>query len=220
MRTRGPGPGSGASTFTQVKRRDQLVECTIDAIVALGFARTSVGEVARRAGVSKGVVTYHFAAKDDLIRAVIADVIGSMAAFLEPRIMAADPAQFPEKFVAPYITAWVDYYRSHARELLALVSIYNSFRDEAGSPSGQFGVRADEIARVAQVLERGQARGGLGNFDTRVMAALMKAALDDLLAQYAADPELDLEAYGAELVAVFERATRPDRDAGQPPRPA
>jgi len=196
------------------------VDCTIGAIADLGFARASVGEVARRAGVSKGVVTYHFAAKDDLIRAVIADVIGSMAAFLEPRIMAADPAQFPEKFVAPYITAWVDYYKSHARELLALVSIYNSFRDEAGHPSAQFNVRADEIVTVAQVLERGQARGGLGNFDTRVMAALMKAALDDLLTQYAADPGLDLKAYGAELVTVFERATRPDREAGPPPRPA
>ena len=94
-------PEAGASTFTQRKRRDQLVDCTIDAIAELGFARASVGEVARRAGVSKGVVTYHFAAKEDLIHAVIADVIGSMAEFLEPRLMAADPAQFPERFVAP-----------------------------------------------------------------------------------------------------------------------
>lgn len=36
----------------------------------------------------------------------------------------------------------------------------------------------------------------------------MKAALDDLLIQYADDPALDV-AYGAELVALFERATRP-----------
>ena len=42
------------------------------------------------------------------------------------------------------------------------------------------------------------------------MASVMKAALDDLLTQYADDPELDLEGYGAQLVALFERATRPD----------
>ena len=36
------------------------------------------------------------------------------------------------------------------------------------------------------------------------------AALDDLLVQYADNPELDLEAYGAELVALFQGATRPD----------
>ena len=64
----------GPSTFTQRKRREQLLDCTIDAIVDLGFQGMSVGEVARRAGVSKGVVTYHFAAKADLIYAVVAEV--------------------------------------------------------------------------------------------------------------------------------------------------
>ena len=42
------------------------------------------------------------------------------------------------------------------------------------------------------------------------MAVSIKAALDALLNQFAADPELDLEAYGAELVTLFARATRPD----------
>ena len=45
------------------------------------------------------------------------------------------------------------------------------------------------------------------------MASVMKAALDDLLTEYADDPELDLEGYGAQLVALFERATSPDQDA-------
>ncbi len=63
MRTTGNGAASRGSTFTQQKRRGQLVRCMIDAITEVGFARASVGEVERRAGVSKGVVTYHFAAK-------------------------------------------------------------------------------------------------------------------------------------------------------------
>lgn len=217
MRTSRGGEGTGAGTFTQHKRRDQLVDCTIDAIVDVGFARTSVAEVARRAGVSKGVVTYHFPAKDDLIHAVIADVIGSMTEFLEPRIMATDPAHHPERFIAAYITSWVGYYRTHAHELLALVRIHNSFRDESGRPSSDFARRADDIARVAQVLERAQALGRLGTFNARVVAAVMKAALDELLTGFADNLELDLEAYGAELVALFERATRPEQGASPPP---
>jgi hypothetical protein len=51
------------------------------------------------------------------------------------------------------------------------------------------------------------------------MAAVMKAAVDDLLTQFADDPELDLEGYAAELVILFERATRPDPAAGSPPAP-
>jgi len=189
----------------------------IDALAELGFARASVAEVARRAGVSKGVVTYHFAAKDDLIRAVIADVLGSMAGHMEARLLAAEPVKFPEQFLAAYITAWVEFYRTHAREVLALVRIYNGFRDESGRPNPAFGARADDVAMVERMLRLGQDKGSLGAFDARVTAAFVKAALDDLLVQYADDPGLDLEAYGAELVRLLERATRPGPPDGPPP---
>lgn len=212
MRTKGSGTAAGASTFTQLKRRDQLVDCAIGAIAELGFPRASVAEVARRAGVSKGVVTYHFAAKDDLIAAVIAYVLDSMAQYVQPRMYAAEPDKYPEKFIGPYITTWIHYFQSHARDVIALVRIYNSFRDESGRPNPAFDVRSDEVTAVEQVLKRGQEKGLLGVFSARVMAASMKAVLDDVLIQFADDPDLDLEAYATELAALFERATRPDPD--------
>ena len=193
------------TTFTQRKRRDQLVDCAIDAIAELGFNRASVGEIARRAGVSKGVVNYHFAAKDDLIREVVAHIFDSVTAFLESRLGATSPS----RFVADYVTAWVAYYRTHPGYMIAIREIWTNFRDEGGQL--QFGGQAvaDELAVVQHVLELGQADGSRGAFSARVMAVTMKAALEALLAQFADDPDLDLEAYGSELVGLFERATRP-----------
>lgn len=194
------------TTFTQRKRRDQLVDCAIDAIVDLGFDRASVGEVARRAGVSKGVVTYHFAAKDDLIHEVVARIFDSVKAFLEARLGATAP----ERFVADYIMAWVEYYRTHTRYMLAVREVWSNFRNERGEL--HFGGRAvaGELSIVQQVLELGQANGSLGTFSARVVAVSMKAALDALLALLAEDPDIDLESYGADLVSLFERATAPD----------
>jgi len=94
------------------------------------------------------------------------------------------------------------------------VRIYNGFRDQSGRPDPAFDVRAEEVAIVELVLQTGQDRGRLGTFNPRVMAALMKAAVDDLLIQFTDDPQLDLEASAAELVALLERATRPDPGAG------
>ena len=105
MRTSEKGQ-SPPKTFTQRKRRDQLVDCAIDALAELGFQGTSVAEVARRAGVRKGVVTYHFAAKDDLMFAAVAEVFDSVKEFLEDRLGGTSP----ERFVADYIDAWVAYY--------------------------------------------------------------------------------------------------------------
>jgi TetR/AcrR family transcriptional regulator, fatty acid metabolism regulator protein len=209
-----------AATFTQRKRRDQLVECTIGAVVEVGYPRTTVAEVARRAGVSKGVVTYHFPAKDDLIQAVIADVIAEMGQYLEPRLRAADPLQYPERFIAAYLTNWTGYIQTHGRDVLALVRIYNAFRDETGRPNPAFDVRATDIAIVGQILRHGQDTGRLGSFNPHIMATVMKAALDDLLIQYADDPELDLQAYGAELVEIFENAARPVHGPATSPAPA
>jgi TetR/AcrR family transcriptional regulator, fatty acid metabolism regulator protein len=210
MRTTRHSQTADGSTFTQQKRRDQLVDCMIEVIAERGFARASVGEVARCAGVSKGVVTYHFAAKDDLIRAVIADVIASMAEYLEPRLLAAEPERFPERFIAAYVTAWAGYYRSHARQVLALARIFNAFRDESGRPNPAFGARAGEVAAIERVLRAGQDMGRLRSFDPRVMASVIKVAAEDLLTQFVNDPDLDLEGYAAELATLFERATRPD----------
>ncbi len=202
------GAGRDASTFIQRKRREQLLGCVIDTIVDLGFQGMSVSEVARRAGVSKGVVTYHFAAKDDLIYEVVAQIFDSITEFLESRLGRTTP----ETFVADYITAWVEYYRTHTRDMLAIGEIWSNFRDETGHR--RFGDQAitGELSNVQRALELGQADGSRGQFSARVMAVTMKAALDALLGQLAGDPELDLEAYRDELVALFERATRAEPD--------
>jgi TetR/AcrR family transcriptional regulator, fatty acid metabolism regulator protein len=214
MRTSSPDTETGSSTFTQRKRRDQLVGCMIEAIADLGFAGASIGEVARRAGVSKGVVTYHFAAKEDLIRAVIADVITSMEEYLTPRLLAAEPARFPERFIAAYISAWAGYYRSHTAQVLALARII-AFRDESGSPSPAFEARAGEVAAIEAVLRAGQDMGRFGSFDPHVMASVIKVAVEDLLTQFVSKPGLDIERYAAQLTTVFERATGPDQRTGK-----
>lgn len=48
-------------------RRLQLIEATIDTIAARGISRTTLNEVARRAGLSHGLVLFHFASKENLL---------------------------------------------------------------------------------------------------------------------------------------------------------
>jgi len=51
--------------------RRSVVEAAVRALANQGFARTSVSDIADSAGMSKGVVHYHFANKDDLISRVL-----------------------------------------------------------------------------------------------------------------------------------------------------
>jgi len=206
MRTgNGDGTTPDRGTFTQTVRRAQLVGCAIDALVEVGYQQTTVAEVARRAGVSKGVVTYYFPARDDLIWAVVAAVFASVGEQVGRRLEDVPP----RGFVATYIGAWVDYYRAYHREMMAIAEIWTSFRDANGRPHLDASTLTQERTLVETALSAGQAEGTLGDFSPRVVAVTLKAALDGLLAQLALEPALDLDEYRDELIALFDRATRP-----------
>jgi len=206
MRTgNGDGTTPDRGTFTQTVRRAQLVGCAIDALVEVGYQQTTVAEVARRAGVSKGVVTYYFPARDDLIWAVVAAVFASVGEQVGRRLEDVPP----RGFVATYIGAWVDYYRAYHREMMAIAEIWTSFRDANGRPHLDASTLTQERTLVETALSAGQAEGTLGDFSPRVVAVTLKAALDGLLAQLALEPALDLDESRDELIALFDRATRP-----------
>lgn len=48
----------GEPTFIEAARRAQIVQCASDAIDELGFERASLAEIAKRAGISKSVISY------------------------------------------------------------------------------------------------------------------------------------------------------------------
>jgi AcrR family transcriptional regulator len=53
-------------------RRKQLIEATISVIATRGFARTTLTEVARVAGLSHGLVNFHFQTKELLLTETLA----------------------------------------------------------------------------------------------------------------------------------------------------
>lgn len=48
-------------------RRQQLIEATIESLATRGYARTTMSEVARTAGISHGLVNFHFQTKERLL---------------------------------------------------------------------------------------------------------------------------------------------------------
>jgi len=64
--------GSGATVrLRRDRRRQTLLDAAASAFAENGFERTSMDEVASRAGVTRLIVYRHFESKDDLCRAVV-----------------------------------------------------------------------------------------------------------------------------------------------------
>ena len=63
----GPKANGGANTAIRERRRQQLIESTISSIAKRGLSDTTMGDVAKGAKLSHGIVNFHFKSKDQLL---------------------------------------------------------------------------------------------------------------------------------------------------------
>jgi len=190
-------------TLTEEARRAQIVAAAIETIAELGYARASFTQIAKRAGLSStGLISYHFAGKDDLVRQVVTDVLSEFAAFVRPLVDA-------ETTAAGVLRVWwqanVAFMRDHRRPLIALLDIMSNARaGDLGEVSDSY---ESDLAALEQLFREGQAAGEFRAFASRVMAVAVRSARDGLLRQLAAHPDLDLDTYARDLVVLFDLAT-------------
>lgn len=70
--TAAPTPDRPPRTLSREARRLQLIEATIETLAQRGFSRTTLTEVARQAGLSHGLVLFHFETKEKLLSETLA----------------------------------------------------------------------------------------------------------------------------------------------------
>jgi TetR/AcrR family transcriptional repressor of bet genes len=111
----------------ETARRNDLVEATIHEIGAAGSLDVTVGQIARRAGVSPALAVHYFGGKDRLflaaMRAILsvygAEVRGALMTTRDPRarLEVTIRASFaPSNFRNEVVSAWLNFYVMAARE--------------------------------------------------------------------------------------------------------
>src|SRR5579884_1596487 len=128
MRTKDKLAGQKRPTFTEAARRAQLIECAIETIAQLGYAQASLAQIAKRAGISKSVITYYFSSKEELIKQVVKAILTDAASSIGPTIAAQPTARLR---LHAYIQAHVDYISTHPEQMMAFMEIaINLYRAE------------------------------------------------------------------------------------------
>jgi len=192
-------------TFTEAARRAQIVQAAIDTIAEVGIARASLARIGERIGISKGLIGYHFGGKDELITQVVAEIVEEGKAYMTPRILA-EPAG-PEMLRA-YIESNLAFMREHRNYMVAIVDIKRHGRTADGEETFYGDANIDEFAgELESGLVTIQAAGGLRpDFDPKVMALAIRAAIDAVARRLAHDPNLDIDKYATEIANIFDRA--------------
>jgi AcrR family transcriptional regulator len=200
------GPDPEQRTFTELARRQQIVGAPNDTIAEVGFAQTSLARIAARLDVSKGVISYHFTGKDDLIEQVVIDGVEAGRADILPHLMAEStgPARLPA-----YIEANLALMCDHRNYMVAVIEILRNGAFTADAGRRVDGRHIDAATRLLQhELERLQASGELRNdFEPGAMAVAIRAAIDVAPHLLVLDPGFDIDSYAREIANTFDRAT-------------
>lgn len=189
------------SSFIEDARRKQIIDTAIQTVARQGFSNTTLADIARAAGVSTGVITYHFHGKDDLIEQCIRALFEAPNAYVVARV---DAAEGHAEKLRMYIGSTIQFMWANREQTTALT--YSFSHIETGKPRHGFSAKQHARIRkyVSKILEEGQRAGEFRPFGVAAVAELLLAALEGLMLQWVIDPSINLERCGAELIEMID----------------
>ncbi|GAA3040795.1 TetR/AcrR family transcriptional regulator [Streptosporangium longisporum] len=200
--TRPPSPAA-------VARRAQIVEAAVETIAELGYGHASFTRIAERAGLSSTrLISYHFRGKDELMARIVAQIHGEIGDFMSARLRAETTAAGT---IRAYITGTVEFIATHRARMRALYEIFVNHRPGNGGSSYDVAVDLGVLSHIEEILRWGQREGEFRDFEPRVMAMSIQRSVDGLPFLLESGADVDTARYAAELVTIFDLATRSGR---------
>lgn len=183
-----------AASASEPERRLALLKAAFREVAEKGFSEVTLDDIARRAGVSKGVTLYYFDSKEELFRELFGWLIDSIHARMRDAVGAVEePVAKVRALVAlifpspsknrAFFRAFVDFCGlASRREAFRLVNerFYAGCRDIDGG-----------------IVEEGMRRGVFVVRDPKEAGSTMRAIFDGLMMQWLSekDPEATFGRY-------------------------
>jgi AcrR family transcriptional regulator len=186
------------------EKREQIVAAAAELFARRGYAGATTAAIARRAGVSEGIVFHHYGSKRELFREVVADYGRSFVRSM----FGDDPAANP-RTPRQAIEAGFTFVREHC-------ALHRAFatRDPEVAALVEEGTHDPIVAALEATLEAGIARGGARPMPVRIVAELCYSLVDGALRACFLEADGSNEAqYLAEAIYCVECATAPTPEA-------
>ncbi|MFF0742759.1 TetR/AcrR family transcriptional regulator [Streptomyces sp. NPDC004111] len=195
--------GRRPSVVSEVRRR-QIIDAAVTVLARDGLSRTSLGRIAEEAGLSSpGLITYHFADKDDVLVTLVDDLLGKCAREVETALADAPDAM---SALLAYIGAFVRFQDRNRDGVRALWRLSSGWKAPGRTDAFDTRVLAGP---VEEILRRGTASGEFRQLNAVWVAQSVQCSVEGFHEVFRADPDVDTEAFVAELQTLYRRAVAP-----------
>ena len=159
-------------------RREQLIEATIDIIAKHGFRKTTLSQVAKRAKLSQGIVSFYFKTKDGLLL----ETLKYLAEEYETSWKRAVSASGPDPVAALHAIIETDLGREvcNRRKVPVWVAFWGEARSQPQFRKFCSQLADDYLAQTREIIQRIIAQGGYHHLDADAIAHGLNAMIDGL----------------------------------------
>ncbi|WP_081964028.1 TetR family transcriptional regulator C-terminal domain-containing protein [Hoeflea sp. BAL378] len=158
-------------------RREQLINATIDSLAKRGYAATTLADVADGAGLSRGIVNFHFTSKDNLLSETIKFLQDEYTANWQAMVQKAAPDTASQ--LLAMVTADLDRKICTHRKLAAWFALITESRSKPAYQEMAWDRDAKYRAMLASICLKAKVEGGYA-FDPQSTADAIYAMQEGL----------------------------------------
>ena len=186
----------------RINKRRQIIDAAIECFATTGYHAVSISDLAKHAGISKGLMYNYFPSKDELLRTIFREVMDEMM-----KLIGAD---------GHGITKWDDltkYFRNFISDLKSNLIMWKMYMSIFSQPAVQQ-ILAEEIILASkepmEMLERFFRNQGYKN--PAVEVAFLSTLMSGITWEYIADPEnYPLEHIKERIISIYSTPHPPTK---------
>lgn len=183
--------------FIADARREQMMDATIEVLNEIGYKNINLSKIAKKAGISTGLISYHFSGKDDLIQHTLLYLIQQELHYIQEKVKSLENSS---KQLIAYINASLDYQYTKPKNNIALIEIVFNARNSENIPYYLLDDDDDDDDLLKNllrdILTRGQISGCFSDFRPEIMTVMIQGIISESMLS----PQKRLDGYKEEIV--------------------
>lgn len=195
-------------------RRVQIVSAAREIVAGEGLEALTIGALEDKLGFSRGVITYHFDSKDEIVGEVFASAVAEIDAATLAELETS--GSFEDK-VRAVVHANVRGFVDSPEASRILLSFLGRGLGDAKVRAVVAGLYATYRRRCARLIREGTEAGAFIEVDAEVAGSILVGVVIGIAMQVYADPRaIDVDAAIEEAASTFVARLRAKRQAGRP----